>query len=91
MLGTWEWTYLMDKLFYTGLQAPHLKLDSNQLVGAHDGRAGLFPVLLQWPSASLHRREAPRVLNRSTEEKEREEEEGQEEAEKKKEVNNHWD
>ena len=52
----------MDELFYPGLQAPHLELDSHQLIGAHDGGAGPSPVFLEWPSASLHRSEAPQVL-----------------------------
>lgn len=77
----------MDELFDTGLQAPYLKLDSDQLVGAHDRGAGLLPVLLQWPSASLHRRKAPQILPRGTKEEGGEKEEEEMRAK----VNNHWD
>ena len=40
-------TDLVDKLLHPCLQSPHLKLNSHQLVGAHDGFLALNPALLQ--------------------------------------------
>lgn len=41
---------LMYKLLHPGLQAPHLKLDSDKFVRAHDGILRVPPTLLKNPS-----------------------------------------
>lgn len=44
---------LVYKLLHTRLQAPHLELDCDQFVGAHDGVLRVDPSLLQGASVSL--------------------------------------
>lgn len=45
--------YLVYKLLHTGLQTPHLELDGDQFVRAHDGILGVPPALLKNPPRRL--------------------------------------
>lgn len=55
-------SHLVHKLLHACLQPPHLKLDGDQLVGAHDWLCGVPPALLQHAPRGLLRAEVTQVL-----------------------------
>lgn len=55
-------SHLVYELLHTGLQTPHLKLDSHQFVRAHDGFLGVPPALLKNPPRCLVGLEISQIL-----------------------------